>query len=394
MLSMSSEKLVANELLAFLQDRLDVMDEVSAIHICKTSFSENEILAAKTLLYESLKISDQMKSHRRDERGERSLQDIITVLKVTDPDAVPAFVARDLHRIPPLDFDHIDCTHLLKEIKALKCGMAEMQIKFDAALDTISDLRADVVTLRNTIAVNRSPETCNVNTRRGAQQNVSACSLVSTSPGAVDSPHPAAVAVAAAVTRPAPLAPVEPLRVTSTPQRDYAAVARVSKPERQHTKGMKQTSHEPKRSAGLAGHSTDRCDKEGFIRVEKKKKPTCRNQCGTAVLTDLSQHCLLRAAVPTTPLYVSRVHFNVKPEGVLEYLKQKTGLTLRVEKLESRHNVNFISFMVRVPTDRLSTFMSEEFWPKGVKFRKFNGRLTRDTSQVRYTSPYSRVNNK
>lgn len=74
------------------------------------------------------------------------------------------------------------------------------------------------------------------------------------------------------------------------------------------------------------------------------EKPTCRNQCETAVTTGLSQQCLLCAEVLTTQLYESRVYYAMKPERMIKYLKWKTGLVMRVEKLESPHNVNFIYF--------------------------------------------------
>lgn len=85
----------------FLQQKLDVMDEVRALQICKSSFSEADIAAARKLQYAALNKSDQMMSHRR-EGTPKSLQDIITVLKETDPDDVPTFVAKELHKLPPV----------------------------------------------------------------------------------------------------------------------------------------------------------------------------------------------------------------------------------------------------------------------------------------------------
>ncbi|PZC71740.1 hypothetical protein B5X24_HaOG212568 [Helicoverpa armigera] len=82
-----SEQLVANELLAFLQQKLDVMDEVSAVQICATNFSEEDVAAAKQLLYRLLNKSDRMVSRRRDGK-KKSIQDVLTLLKETDPDDV------------------------------------------------------------------------------------------------------------------------------------------------------------------------------------------------------------------------------------------------------------------------------------------------------------------
>ena len=130
----------------------------------------------------------------------------------------------------------------------------------------------------------------------------------------------------------------------------------------------------------------DTCDKDRFIKVEKKqkKKPRCRNQCGTALA---GPNMLLRPAILTTLLYLSRLHHSTKDEEIVEYMRVITSWTLRVEKLESRHKTNFKSFVVRVPTHHLETILKEEFWPKGVVYRRILGRL-HDTSQ-RNTTPVS-----
>ncbi|CAH0399576.1 unnamed protein product [Chilo suppressalis] len=121
------------------------------------------------------------------------------------------------------------------------------------------------------------------------------------------------------------------------------------------------------------------CDEEGFIKVERKKrKPACRNLCGVA---PTGPNHLLHPAILTTPLYVSRMHYSTKEEEIAEYLRVKTKFSLRVAWLESRHNVNFNSFVVKVPTEHLATFMKEELWPEGVVFRRFRGRLPDTTTR-------------
>lgn len=61
--------------LAFLQQMLDViMNEVSAVQICASNFIQGDIEKAKQLLFESQDKVDQM-----------LIQDIITLLKETDP---------------------------------------------------------------------------------------------------------------------------------------------------------------------------------------------------------------------------------------------------------------------------------------------------------------------
>ncbi|KAF9806512.1 hypothetical protein SFRURICE_001307 [Spodoptera frugiperda] len=354
---MSTQPLIANELLAFIQHAIDTMDEVSILQICKSNFKEEDISSGKKLLFQCLGKLDEMPARRRD-GTEKSVQDIITLLKVTDPDDVPAFVAKDLHKLPPVTFDHVDVC------RSLKTSLAEVQSKLMSSENTIGELRAELMALRNTVAVSGSPKLCtDANTRRGAA-NASVSSFESAKAQA--SPR----AGAAATTRVS----------TSTPKRAYADIA---------AKGGKQVQQGEKPRVDLHQEVSNKKqnDKEGFTVVERKKKrkPTCRNQCGTALT---GHNHLLRPAVPATLLYVSRLHDSTKVEEIVEFIKIKAKLHLKVEQLHSQHRVDFKSFVVRVPTEHLSTLMKEEFWPRGVVYRRFRGRLP-DTA--RHTTPSLRV---
>ncbi|CAG4931069.1 unnamed protein product [Parnassius apollo] len=53
-------------------------------------------------------------------KSQRELEDIISLFKETDPDSAPIFVARDLQKLPPITFDHVDVTRLLKDIVLLQ----------------------------------------------------------------------------------------------------------------------------------------------------------------------------------------------------------------------------------------------------------------------------------
>lgn len=380
---MSSQQLIANELLAFIQNAIDTMDEISIMQICRSSFKEDEISKGKMLLYQTTGKLDQMPSRRRD-GTDKSVQDIITFLKATDPDDVPTFVAKELHKLPPVTFDHVDVTRLLKDITSLKSSLAQMQSKLETSDTTIQELHAEIVLLRNAVSESRFQGEANVNTRRGAQN-----ALVSSFASAkfntslianndVDAPCPDAPRVS-------PRAEHMSREAMSTPKVAYAAIAAANKTaasQSKQPKGGKQN----RRCEAVTRIPIQRCpekpvcDEEGFIKVQKKK-PTSRNQRGTG----LTGPNMLRPAVPTTLLYVSRLHHYTKVEEIVEYVKMKTNWTLRVERLEPRHNTNFKSFVVRVPTQHLDKFLEAEFWPKGVIYRRFRGRL-RDTDQ-RNTTP-------
>ena len=78
------------------------------------------------MLYRSLNKCDQMVSRWRD-GTKKSIQDIITLLKETDTDDVSIFVARDLNKLPPVTFDHVDVPSLLNDIAVLKTILVDVK---------------------------------------------------------------------------------------------------------------------------------------------------------------------------------------------------------------------------------------------------------------------------
>ncbi|XP_075990245.1 uncharacterized protein LOC142985887 [Anticarsia gemmatalis] len=315
-------QLIANELLAFLQQKLDVMDEVSAIQICASNFSEEDIAAAKLLLFTTLNKRDKMVSRRHD-GTKKSIQDIITLLKETDPDE---------HKLPPVTFDHVDVTSLLKDIVSLKASLADVSTPSASAYSTPAH------------------PSCTVE-----------CSTPAPStPAPAPAKSPCDVArTARPVPLPRPAAPVK------TQRRDFASVtASTAVPK---TKFLTK----------YTGNGNE--DDEGFVKAQRKKRATrTQNRSGTAPKEPTP---CLRAAMPTTPVYVSRLHYLTKTEDVVTYICKRTKYQMRVQLLEARNNVGFKSFVVRVQNDGLPLVMKEDFWPQGVVFRRFLGLIPQDSTK-------------
>ncbi|CAH0407162.1 unnamed protein product [Chilo suppressalis] len=260
---MSSQQLIANELLAFIENAIDTMDEISILQIC--NFKEDEVCSGKALIFRSVGKTDQMPSRRRDGTA-KSLQNIVTLLKELDPDDVPTFVSKELHKLPPVTLDHVDVTRLLKDINFLKTNLADVVNKLEESNNT-------------TVVIGR------------------------------EAPRPA----------PFPFrhtGDVTQLHVnTKTRLRSCGRqpTRRMTQPERKSTHPKKKGSQDI--SCATPTETRNRnCDDEGFITVERKKrKPTRRNLCGVA---PIGPNNLLRPAVPVTLLYVSGLHYTTKAEGI------------------------------------------------------------------------------
>lgn len=147
--------IVISELLAFVQNKVDVMDEVSLVSICSTAFSEEEICTAKKLLFES--VTKQYLNRKGDRKTTRNLNDIITLIKETDPEKLRTFVARELQKLPPVTFDHIDVTRLLKEIVIIQRELKTIQESCTtqyATTDEIKQLKFEIDNLKKAMSQN------------------------------------------------------------------------------------------------------------------------------------------------------------------------------------------------------------------------------------------------
>ncbi|CAG9786006.1 unnamed protein product [Diatraea saccharalis] len=110
---------VISEILAFIRNKLDIIDTESLIRIYVSAFSEEDIECAKKLLFSSVKTKIKFVSRRKQQK-EKDLEDILTVLKTAEPDQIPIFVAYNLQKLPPICFDHFDVTKLLKDTILLR----------------------------------------------------------------------------------------------------------------------------------------------------------------------------------------------------------------------------------------------------------------------------------
>ncbi|KAI5640714.1 hypothetical protein NE865_07032 [Phthorimaea operculella] len=326
---------LANDVLAFLQDQRTITNEASAIQLCSTYFSVDDICKAKALLCEWLKLNAKCVPHRTgNENGKKSLQDIMNILKETNHQKVPVFL-RATHKKLPNELDQQDVTRLLRDVRTLETKLEEFQRKYERSEKTIVGLRTEIDLLRK--STTRSAETSSSadNENRGMR-------------------------AAAAPGKTADKGKRRRRNIENRPPKPLAASAA-------NNKGMvKLPLFEP-----TLNKRSDQVDADGFTLVQKKRRRQPRqNKCGTA---PVEANLPLRAFTPRTSLYVSRLHDTTTKQDVLDHIiaRHKAGvfkdtprLGVYVEPLESRHWVGFNSFVVRVPTATLSVFTSPEFWPQ------------------------------
>ncbi|KAG7295421.1 hypothetical protein JYU34_022492, partial [Plutella xylostella] len=115
---------------------------------------------AKKLLYVSTKTTKKLVSRRKNKK-QKDVEDMITVFKTIPSEQIPLFVAYDLCKLPPVCFDHVDVTKLLKDILILRQEIANIKCNY-ATNEQLENVRAKINTDKSSHLTNS-----NVNKKRG-----------------------------------------------------------------------------------------------------------------------------------------------------------------------------------------------------------------------------------
>lgn len=139
---------VIDELLAYVQNKLSIIDENSLVRICVSAFQSDEIKRSKQLLFESLPTEKRKINRKKLGKESRDLEDIISLLKGTNPELIPVFVARDLEKLPPITFDHLDVTKLLKDLLLVQSEIKDIKNQY-ATKEHLEQVKDDMLKINS-----------------------------------------------------------------------------------------------------------------------------------------------------------------------------------------------------------------------------------------------------
>lgn len=77
------------------------------------------------------------------------------------------------------------------------------------------------------------------------------------------------------------------------------------------------------------------------------------------------------AAEITVPLFVYNVESSTTAADIMEHIREKTTAPVNVEKLDLKRKRSYLAYKVSVPAVNVHQFLSGDFWPEGVGYRRF-----------------------
>jgi hypothetical protein len=396
---------VIDEMLSYIQNKLSVIDEDTLVRICSSSFTSEEIEKSKDLLFSSVPTEKTKIKRKNKGKEQRDLADMVSVFKSVEPDLFPIFVAKNLERLPPILFDHLDCTKLLKDLLRVQNELKEVKETFvtQAQLDKV---KTEILRTQYDSLVPESA--CKINMKRGGwlldsgpiglphveNSSLDECRIGDEGSSIIDNdshrfrnikrvdgeisdkritatserargpritgPGPAVVSSQT----PAPPAPA-PLPAPIQQQTLSAVTNNIDCLNKQGITERKidfVTDDQP----GLAC----RVEGEGWQRVLYRKRHMNYRYYGTAGIARDSQG-KFKAAVKKVPIFITKVHEDTTEKDIADYVYEKTKENITLERIVFKYPKAYKAFKFFVMESKLSLFLNNKLWPEGIIFRKF-----------------------
>lgn len=378
--------IVINELLCFIQNKIDVMDEESIISLSASSFTISEISVAKELLFKSLSPVPRDVSKRR-KKVQKDLENIICAFKNTEPDQTPIFVARELRKLPAITFDHVDVSTLLKDIVTLRHEVKHIKEAY-ATVEQLNCIKSEVDCMKYASLIdNEQFGNININKRRGGYLLENGCD--SGPIGILDLPsthQPNSTRLEQenmeGKNDQRSLSLVQQQNTSrvpvSTERLDRFTLETVEQisADATHTEvnEVDETLNEKNKSFAeivqYENKSKDKINKGKWTLVENKKKQQNRTESvrGKAIVNHDDR---FKQADLKISLFVSNVHKDTPEKDIMEYIQSKTKEKVILQKIRTKTEKGYNSYKVTVPKNKSSLFISEELWPDGVTCRHF-----------------------
>lgn len=385
-LKCNSCNIVISEVLAFIQHKGEVMTEESMIQICSTAFSAEEITTAKNLLFDSVPTTTRNISRRRkDGKSQKELDDIISLMKGTDPEKIPIFVARDLHKLPPVSFDHVDVTRLLKDIVLLQNEMKNMQARMDgfAPMTQLQQISQEMENIKNVNIAANTEYLRNVTSSTGTVQTQNSYIIPERGPSTLIPTEETQIPQRLSTCSRSDICDTEVSIVTDeeevsrdTPSGQMQA-CKVTEPECVTLETSTLNSQKTRcRSFAQAVKDIQRDgtkNQEDEWTVVHRKPPKTskyrfRGMVGTA---EQNPDEIFKAADRQIPLYLYEVNKEASIEHVADYIMRKTNLAVQPIQVKMRREKNYNSYKFWIPKSKLSMFLDDNMWPRGIYFRRY-----------------------
>ena len=138
---------IINELLCFVSNRIDLLEVTILKKLCTETYSSEDILTAKDLLFahctnENVSLDINIQKRIGNDEDMRNLEDIVFMFLKMGKEHCPTFVAADLNKLPPIYLEHTDISPLLKTVTTLQRELKDLKASSLSHIEEIHKLKA------------------------------------------------------------------------------------------------------------------------------------------------------------------------------------------------------------------------------------------------------------
>ena len=151
---------IINEVMCFIINKWGNIDIDVLTRLCLSTYDDKEIEAAKDLLFSFLHdkndktvFKKRRNGRKTDSKREKDLEDIFKKLEEKGDANIPDFVALDLGKLPPITFDSIDVSVLLRKIDNLECSVNLLKDGMNNVANSCTGMSDISKTLDNRVSV-------------------------------------------------------------------------------------------------------------------------------------------------------------------------------------------------------------------------------------------------
>ena len=372
---------IIDELLCFIVNKVDILPVDIISQLCCTTFSETEIEKSKKLLFDLCAddSTSRLITRKGDKKNAANIADMIKLLN-EKAGSVPPFVAMDLNKLPPISYDSVDISVLLRRLEKTQSDIEVLKTCIGTQGRSTDDNTALIHELDGRVRRLESGELHPGPTQRGYQNDTpqnatpAASSHGLTQETATDVQESDLVHQAAA--EPAAEVAAEPVAESADPLGKWTDVVRK---ERRNVKRDKPPcpSTDSRNTISQAAPPI----------VNKKRKP--RNSIkitGTAVDTPIAS---VGPKLRFANVFATRFRPDVTPEGLLNHLTRKLKVDMKVEPVTTKYG-GYRSFHITSQCKDPTIFMQEDVWPANIQvrwWRKESGRPLSSSASTDDTTP-------
>ena len=361
-----------NEMLCFIQNRMDTLPADFIVKTCTSFYHPDVIAVGKTQIFDHTKDvrDDPSQRHRRIRAGEHKSQndvyDIIGLFHTLELKVTPSYVAMDLTNLPPLgafDNDVISLRSELNEMKSSIQQLTESQQDIKTITQMVKSLCVSNAGVRDALPLRMDTDAPGCSSPPAAEQ-FAATSMVDASFLTVSE---------------ASITPIS--NHTSTPEppnnsHNQQAVE-ISFPhatpemEHPHSHGSGNTKDRQHSNIVFGcGHSTILKSSLSSVNHERDRRSKPANGAGRTSGANKTVSRQGQSGKAVSGIFITRLDPKTTASHVALHIRKETRLTVRPEKLLTRH-ASYSSFYIRGNQRCRSELLSRDLWPKGVLVKPF-----------------------